>query len=836
MGLTAHGPVLTGPGLSRPQLKSGSPFVVSLTDPLATDPARVGRKAASLALLLRAGCLVPGGYVLTVEGCTMVADGTPGDLLAVLAGPVRALGDVALAVRSSGTAEDLESASFAGQYDSVLAVRGLEAVAEAVRDCLASGSSRRLEAYRRATEVSGPAALAVLVQHLVEAEAAGVAFTADPVSGDTGEVHVSAARGLGQRLVGGEVDADVWVVRDGVAQRTASGERVLDADLALRVAALARQVEGIMGAPQDVEWALAGDSVYVLQARPMTALPRPPRVEVPAEGFWEKDDWHYAGPMTAFGASVYLPAVEIGLATWCREFGILPEGEQQRWIGHEVYGRTVPYRGRPWPRWPWWLFGIVARLSPEMRRRADVADRALRTALAERYLECWERTDREALRDKAAALRAVDLPALDDAALLGHLDRAIDLLRRGQIAHFRLNAPYGLALRDLYRAGREMLGWGPPQVLQLLAGSSSISSEPARRLGEVARMAARTPAARSVLQEGGADTVLRLRTAAPGVAQMLDSYVDEYSHRPMGYDPGGPTLAERTELVIALSRDAMVASGGDAGSRSARSAARERAAALLVGRSASDRARFESVLAAAERVYPVREESIFFGDSLPSGVLRYTALEFGRRLVAGRVLRAVDDAVHLTEAELRSALAGARGDLRAIVARRRAERAWVMAHPGPPSYGRREGTPPDPRALPHALRRFNEAWLAPAAPEPRDEGSGSAIAGTPASAGRHLGAVRIVRDESEFDRLRPGEVLVCRTASPAWSILFGQAGALVTDTGSASSHPAIVAREHGIPAVVGTGDATRRLRDGQVVLVDGTAGLVHTSPDPATAT
>lgn len=824
------------------------PFVW-LNDARAADPVVAGRKAASLARLAAAGLPIPRGVVLTTEACRRLIDECglgpaptvaevkacpiPEDVRGQLEVALHSFGEEALAVRSSGVAEDLAGVSYAGLYETILGVRGIDAVADAVLRCLASAFSARLGGYRMAVTEAGRAPMAVLIQRIVPAEVAGVAFTANPITGDRDEVRVSAVRGLGQRLVSGEAVADECIVRPDRVDCRIGPEAVLDPDLARRVADVAARAEALFGTPQDIEWAIAGGALYLLQARPMTALPRPPEIEVLAEGYWEKDDWHYPTPMTAFGASVYLPALEHGIATQCREFGILAEGEQQRWIGHEVYGRTVPFRGKRWPSWPWWLFAIVARISPEIRRRTRVADAALRSGLGDRYLTAWEDEWREAFRAGAAALRGGDLRALDDESLLDHLERAIDLLGRGSVAHFRLNTPYGLAVRELYAAGRELLGWTVPQVLVLLAGASSVSSAPGRMLDELAELLARSPAAREVLEQGGPDLAERLRSAAPDAGEALAAYIEMYCHRPIGYDPGDATLAERCELLVGLLRDRIKRS--DPAAETGRPArlreeALGRARAILADRPAPDRDRFERAHAAAWRAYPLREESIFFGDSLPSAVLRYTAMEIGRRLVERHSLERADDAVHLTVHELRTAIRD--GDaVRELVARRRSERAWVIAHPGPPTYGRVEGTPPDLRAVPRALRYFNHPWLAPIAgaaspPAPPAKGEDELV-GAPGSPGRYSGTARLVRDESEFGRLRPGEVLVCPIASPAWSVLFAQAGALVTDSGSASSHAAIIAREYGIPAVVGTRDATRRLRDGSIVSVDGSAGRVE---------
>jgi pyruvate,water dikinase len=233
-------------------------------------------------------------------------------------------------------------------------------------------------------------------------------------------------------------------------------------------------------------------------------------------------------------------------------------------------------------------------------------------------------------------------------------------------------------------------------------------------------------------------------------------------------------------------------------------------------------------LAAAERAYPSREENVIWTDNVPSGLLRYTAIEIGRRLAKRGAIAHADDAVFLEDNELRTRLRGQPRALHDLVARRRAERAWVIAHPGPPSYGEAPSQP-DLRGLPPALRHITGALLYFLdLSQPETHAHDGAITGVPGSPGLHTGPARLIHEESEFSRLRPGDVLVCPITSPAWSLLFAQAGAVVTDGGGVLAHAAVIAREYAIPAVLATGDATRRLRDGEIVTVDGTAGLVRT--------
>ncbi|HZT64661.1 MAG TPA: PEP-utilizing enzyme [Acidimicrobiales bacterium] len=264
--------------------------------------------------------------------------------------------------------------------------------------------------------------------------------------------------------------------------------------------------------------------------------------------------------------------------------------------------------------------------------------------------------------------------------------------------------------------------------------------------------------------------------------------------------------------------------------KSSPGALKEARAQLARRCSEKDRARFEAALAYAQRAYGQREDNISWLDNQPSGLLRYCAVEFGRRLAERGVLAHAGDAVFLEEPELRDALehCGA-ADLRHLVARRRSERAWVIAHPGPASYGKDPGPPPDMGPLPPALRKANaaiinlmELMMTPSTPQD----GGSELRGVPASPGRYSGPARIIRDETEFAKLRPGDVLVAPATSPPWSVLFLRSGAVVTDGGGVLSHTAVIAREYGIPAVLATGEATRRLSDGDQVTVDGSTGVV----------
>ena len=821
--------------------------VVGLAEDGAADPAMSGRKAATLAALAARGFPVPPGFVVTTAACerilATVDDAAedlaraefPDDVWAGIVSGLRQLGGGAVAVRSSATAEDLPDASYAGQYETVLRVSGPDEVAQAVRRCLASAWSARVRAYSG----SHRDPMAVLVQRLVPADAAGVVFTANPVTGDR-EILVSAVRGLGDRLVSGEATPDEWVVRGDEVRCLRARENAIDLATVHDVVALARRVHEFGGCPQDLEWAIAGGDLFLLQARPITALPRPPQIRPPADGFWRKDTTHYPMPLTPFGASVYLPAIGRAASVMVDDFGLLFEGVEQRCLGGEVYARAIPVGGKERPPPPAWVMWIAARIVPALRRRSRVAEKAIASGLSEQLLDRWETEWRDAFRDEAESFKRVDLSALSDEDLLGHLDLLKDFLDRGQLVHFRLNGAYTVPLYELLVACEDLLGWDSVASLALVAGSSDVSAEPGRELRVLASRFATEAAALRTLDEAGDDVLARLQEASPALADAFRAYLDRYGHRTASYDPGDPTLFERPALLAGLLRDRV--SAGDRDHRDGSQISQDafaRAHTTLAHRSEDDRGRFELAVEAARRVYGNREDNIFWLDNQPCAFLRYTAVEIGRRLADGGLLARATDAVFLEEMELRGSLADrANEDLRALVARRKAERAWVAAHPGPATYGTDPGPPPDLSPLPPALRLVNTAalhWMQLLFPAEETGIAQAQLRGVPGSPGRYTGPVRLVRDETEFPKLRPGDVLVCPITSPAWSVLFVQAGAVVTDGGGVLAHTAVIAREYGLPAVLATGAATQRLRDGDRVTVDGTAGVVTINDGDPTA-
>ena len=479
-----------------------------LTLDAATDARVCGQKAATLAALRNLGFEIPDGFVIPV-GVSAAWD----EVAAALA----RLGDGPVAVRSSGLAEDLPDASFAGQYETLLNVRGVDAVLEAAATCVASATDERVAMYGQAVRP-----MAVLVQRMVDADVAGVAFSANPLTGNRDEVRVSATRGLGDKLVSGGTDADEWLVTADRATAVAQPQKAIGPEVARRVAALARKAEAARLAPQDVEWAVAGDRLWLLQSRPITALPVAPEIEVP-KGSWQKDAAHFAEPLSPFAASTQLPSADQFLADAIGTWGLLPDSMQFRVIGHEPYLHVEPDDGGKNPP-PWWLLGLLARIVPSMRRKLKAAALAVGAGWLETVPAEWASSHRPRLRREIEQHAALDLVALDDAALFLHLEDLKAFYARCLQLHFTLFIPHTVGLYELAVACEELLGWDLQKTIGLLQGLSNISTASTDELAALARRAGQRSATRQLLLARTPDIVKRLDDTDPPVARELRQY------------------------------------------------------------------------------------------------------------------------------------------------------------------------------------------------------------------------------------------------------------------------------------------------------------------------
>ncbi|MEU6728282.1 PEP/pyruvate-binding domain-containing protein [Nonomuraea wenchangensis] len=758
-----------------------------------------GGKGANLGELVRNGFPVPPGFVVTTHAYDLAGRGgeLPGELRREIAEAYEALGGGPVAVRSSATAEDLPGAAFAGQQDTYLNVVGEQALLDAVRRCWGSLHTERAVAYRARLGIDDAGvSIAVVVQRMVEADTAGVLFTADPVTGDRERIVVDAGAGLGEAVVSGLVTPDHYEVdrqgrityrpgRGEVVVRSAPGggvvhetrpedgtARLPDAVVA-ELAGLARRVAAHYGRPQDIEWAYAAGRLHLLQARPMTALPPPP------PGRLNPVRRRLTGILME-----YLPVrpYPIDMTTWL-PYG--PAGLMGKVTG--AFGIRGGFEG--------FLREedgvVVALVPPAPRPTAGALTAPFRLAAkARRYDPARWTEDRRFTAYLAAArdLAALDLGALPWEELIRVPRKALDLV--APVADLRIDylPGTGLALLRLLVAVK-LLRRGP-LFPGLLAGAVTRTSETNRALERLAEVAVRT---------GAFD-------ADPKPAEFLaafEEFLREYGHRetasPILVTP--PTWADAPETVLGLVR--MLAAhpapaSGEPGD------ALDRLLGHPLLRAPGRRERMRRWVAAARAGIAFREDSHFFF-TLPQPVLRRSLVELGRRLCAAGLLDRPEDVFHLRLEELEAiggeaALTGPDGARLRELARTRAAKREELA----------------------GVRLIDPAAVFP----PAAADGGALVTGAPASAGTATGPVKVIREPAEFGRLAAGDVLVCPYTNPSWTPLFQRAAAVVVDSGGTASHAAIVAREYGIPAVMGTGTGTSVLADGQVVTVNGGAGTV----------
>jgi len=825
----------------------------------------VGGKAANLGELLRAGLPVPGGFCVTTHGYALVADGigmedaarirqalrsapVPDEVAGAITQAYRALGqDMAVAVRSSATAEDLPFASFAGQQDTFLNVVGSDAVLDAVRHCWASLWTDRAVAYRAANGIDSESVrLAVVVQRMMDAAVAGVMFTANPLTGRRGQAVIDAAPGLGEAVVSGAVNPDHFIVdtaTDAVIERRAmtGAEPCLNDEQLRALAGLARRVERVYArAPQDTEFAVdRRGRVWLLQARPITTLfPLPMDAPLP----------HSADLRVYFSANVaqgvFRPLTPMGIQTLrlfassaaqvfrARTRDPLTGPRTMKESGGRLFLDVTPLvRDRLGQRA---LLGLLSvgearsasqlagitddpRLAPtwSARRLRRVAAVLLRQRVPARLVS--------ALRDPAAArhqaLRRVQ--ATLDAAVAPEQASAaqrLDLAERWLLDSFARFFPelaplvlagmgsFGMAFRllgdrvtpDERDAVRRALPHNPTTQMDLalwaLAATLRVDEACARVLHE------RSP------QDLAAD--YREGALPAPLQEGLADFLRAYGHRGVAeIDLGLARWADDPAHVLGVLATYLRMDAADAPDARFRATA-ERAEAL-VDELASRRGRLVAPvvrfgLRRGRDLAGLREAPKATLMALTARVRSQLLLPVAEELArAGRLERA-EDLFFLDLREVRDLVRGS-ADLRPVIRERRASYEAELHRRHVPRLLLSDGTEP-----------------APAGDQASADG---ALRGAPASAGVVTGTARVICDPMDA-RLEPGEILVAPSTDPGWTPLFLTAGGLVMEMGGAMSHGAVVAREYGIPAVVGVPEATERIRTGETVTVDGSAGTV----------
>jgi len=781
----------------------------------------VGGKAQHLARAMAWGHPIPPGAVIPR---TELAGGVTEALLEAVWQSISATGDGCLAVRSSGIAEDGAEHSFAGQFATLLNVRGREALADALRVCHASAASAQVRVYGD----GGAQPIAILVQRQVDATCAGVAFSANPVTGARDEVVINAVRGLGDRLVSGEVTPEELAVKEGAVTRCGTSAAVLDDGKALDLARTVRQLEEQFGGPQDVEWAYEGDALFVLQSRPITALPPAP-VPVPFEpppGSWTRNDHHTTLSPMAFG--LFCEVYDTEQCRAMRKYAMPVKAVRSEMIGGHLYTAFEMEGGEQKGTPPDWVMWLVARLVPVMRRMNREAKIVFDGRRHHQEMIAWEEERKPYFSKRIGEFDPSGLAAFDDVALMERWRSLVDFMHEGARAHADTMGNW-IAIGEFCVFCRTQLGWDLATCFRAMNGWSRATTHLRDTLIDLCRRNLDEDGARkAVARIAGGDT--SWMAEHPAFQREFEAWRRANALRMQSYDFHNPTLGESPALVLRSLHDALavVASGGP-DPRAAVAAGREilhdEARRQLAGTPLLDE--FQELARWCERAYGYRDENGAFTIASVFGLVRLHLLEIGRRIEG---LERPEHVFYVRPEELEAAFRGELADLPDRIAHRRGEEQWARFHRGPKQIGPPEAPLPGTRPFPPPLRKLFDivGWMmelemSEVDTTPPDDRT---LVGRGVSGGTYTGTARLVNGPGDFQKLLPGDVMVCRITSGEWSIAFGQVGALITEEGGFLSHPAIIAREFGIPAVTGTDTALQRIADGATVRVDGTAGRV----------
>ncbi|MET7823629.1 rifamycin-inactivating phosphotransferase [Streptomyces sp. NPDC005386] len=858
-------------------------YVLDLQEVDETQVAVVGGKGAQLGELSRIeGIRVPAGFCVTTEAFRRIVAETsslddqldrlsrsapddregiralsarirrtieevavPEELAAAIS---RALGrhgeQAAYAVRSSATAEDLPTASFAGQQDTYLNVMGVTAVLQHVSRCWASLFTERAVAYRQRNGIDHRTVhMAVVVQRMVFPHAAGVLFTADPVTGNRKVASVDAGFGLGEALVSGLVNPDVFKVRDGeivskviaAKQRAvhalpAGGTREVAVDAqrqeqpaltdaqAVRLAEVGRRIEAHFGRPQDIEWCLDDDGFQIVQSRPITTL-----FPIPESDDQENHVYVSVGhqqmmtdamkplglsmwqltamaPMHAAGGRLYVdvarrlasPASRSGLLDLMGKGDPLVRDALETVLAQDGFVPSLPDVG------PGGLPGRGAADPIE-------TDPAVVTELIERSRTSIAALEHDIRSKTGPALFDFLLEAFEEHKRVLSDPLSIQAIMAGMEATWWLNDQL-----------REWLGEKNAADTLTLSAPDNITSEMGLALLDVADVIRPHPDVVAFLEgvqdEGFLDELAKL-TGGAEARDAIEAYLDRYGMRCVGeIDITRPRWRERPSTLVPVILDNVRLFEPGAAERRferGRRKAREKEQDVLSRLRAlpdGDRKADETKrMIDRVRTFIGYREYPKYGIIARYFVYKTALMEEAHRLVQAGVLPEPEDSFYLTFQEFHAVARSHQVDQRLVQRRKDAFRSYERLTP--------------PRVLTSDGEAVTGAYR-------RDDVPPGALTGLPVSAGTVEGRARVILDMAEAD-LEAGDILVTTFTDPSWSPLFVGIAGLVTEVGGQMTHGAVIAREYGLPAVVGVDRATRLIEDGRRIRVHGTDGYVE---------
>ncbi|MCX4459905.1 phosphoenolpyruvate synthase [Streptomyces sp. NBC_01340] len=778
----------------------------------------------------------------TIEGIAV-----PGDLAAAIIRALAQFGEqAAYAVRSSATAEDLPTASFAGQQDTYLNIVGPAAILRHVSRCWASLFTERAVTYRQRNGIDHRTVrMAVVVQQMVFPHAAGILFTADPVTGNRKVATVDAGFGLGEALVSGLVNPDVFKVRHGevVAKAIAAKQRAVQAlpaggtrEVAIdsqrqeqpaltdaqvvRLVELGRRIEAHFGRPQDIEWCLVDEGFQIVQSRPITTL-----FPIPETG----DQENHVYVSVGHGQMMTDPMKPLGLSMW-RLTAMVPMHEAGGRLFVDVTRRLASPASRAG------LLDVLGRGDPLVRDALETVldrdgfvpslpdagpggpsggtsapietDPAIVTELIERSQVSIAALERDIRTKTGPALFDFLLEAFEEHKRVLSDPLNLQAIMAGMEATWWLNDKL-----------QDWLGEKNAADTLTLSAPDNVTSEMGLALLDVADVIRPQPEVVAFLQgvedEGFLDELAKL-AGGTEARDAIEAYLDLYGMRCVGeIDITRPRWRERpTTLVPVILDNVRNFEPGAAERRfeQGRQKAQKKEQDVLSRlRALPDGDRKADV---AKRMIDQVRSFIGYREYPKYGIVsRYFVykqglLEEAERLVQANVLLEKEDIFYLTFQELHDVVRSNQVDGRLVQQRKDAFRSYHALTP--------------PRVLTSDGEAVTGAYR-------RDDVPADALIGLPVSAGTIEGRARVILDMAEAD-LEAGDILVTTFTDPSWSPLFVGIAGLVTEVGGLMTHGAVIAREYGLPAVVGVEQATRLIRDGQRIRVHGTDGYVEILP------
>ena len=775
----------------------------------------------------------------TLEGVPV-----PDDLAAAITRALDQLGgQAAYAVRSSATAEDLPTASFAGQQDTYLNVVGQAAILQHVSRCWASLFTERAVTYRiRNGFDHRKVHMAVVVQRMVFPHAAGILFTADPVTGNRKVASVEASFGLGEALVSGLVNADVYKVRDGeIVTRTVAAKQLavlpspaggtheqaieperqrqpaLTDVQVMRLAQLGRRIEAHFGRPQDIEWCLVDDHLHIVQSRPITTL-------FPIPDAADRENRVYVS--VGHQQMMTDPMKPLGLSVWQLMNPAMTVAAGRLFI--DVTGRlarpatraaVLQMLGRSDPRIRDALETVLERGDfiqllpdegpagppPGAAPASNVPSPAIVGELIERTQASIAGLKRDIEGKSGPALLDFILTDLQELRRLAFHPEDLGVLMAGIEATWWLN--------------EHLHAWlGEKNAADALTQSvpSNVTSEMGLALLDVADVIRPHAEVVAFLQQVEDDDFLDELPMLTGGREARDAilgWLDRYGMRCVGeIDITRPRFRERPTTLVPILLGNIENFEPGAGSRrfeqgrhEAEKKARDLLERLRLLPDGERKAEETKTMIDRLRSFIGYREYPKYGMICRYFVYKLALLEEAERLVAAGVLREKEDIFYLGLRELQDVVRTYRVDEQLIRERKEAFRSYAALTP--------------PRVLTSQGEGLSGAYR-------RDDVPAGALIGLPVSAGTVEGRARVIFDLAQAN-LEPDDILVTTFTDPSWTPLFVGIKGLVTEVGGMMTHGAVIAREYGLPAVVGVENATRLIRDGQRIRVHGTDGYVE---------